>query len=152
MEQLARDFEQVMIPISDTAFLKKGFQFRFRNYAQLNGSWDHWHLDYVRLDRNRNLNDTNLLDYSFIYPAGSLLNTYKSVPLSHFLPNALANMDTVFQLSLTTNSAASDFKTYGYYFENYNFPDIIRDSSLALLGPIFSRVENQFTQAIKYTY
>ena len=150
--QLARDFEQVMIPISDTAFLKKGFQFRFRNYAQLNGSWDHWHLDYVRLDRYRNLNDTSLLDYSFMYPVSSLLYTYKSVPLSHFLPNALANMDTVFQLSLTTQSAVSDFKTYGYYFENYNFPNVIRDSSLALLGPIFSREENQFTQAIKYTY
>jgi len=150
--QLARDFEQVMVPIADTAFLKKGFQFRFRNYAQLNGSWDHWHLDYVRLDRNRNINDTNLLDYSFMYPAGSLLNTYKSVPLSHFLPNALANMDTVFQLTLTTQSAASDVKTYGYYFENYNFPEVIRDSTLSLLGPIFSREDNQFTQAIKYTY
>jgi len=150
--QLARDFKQVMIPIADTAFLKKGFQFRFRNYAQLNGSWDHWHLDYVRLDRNRNINDTNLLDYSFMYQAGSLLNTYKSVPLSHFLPNALANMDTVFRLSLTTQSAASDVKTYGYYFENYNFPEVIRDSTLSLLGPIFSREENQFTQAIKYTY
>jgi hypothetical protein len=87
-----------------------------------------------------------------MYPAGSLLYTYKSVPLSHFLPNALANMDTVFRLSLTTQSAASDFKTYGYYFENYNFPEVIRDSSLALLGPIFSREENQFAQAIKYTY
>lgn len=150
--QLYRDFEQVMLPIKDTAFLKKGFQFRFRNFAQLNGGWDHWHLDYVRLDRNRNLNDTTLLDYSFMYPAGSLLNTYKSVPLSHFLPNALANMDTTFQLYLSSQAPASDFKSYGYYFNNYNFPEIIRDSSLSLLGPIFPREENQFTQAIKYTF
>jgi hypothetical protein len=150
--QLYRDFKQVMVPIKDTAFLKKGFQFRFRNFAQLNGGWDHWHLDYVRLDRNRNINDTTHLDYSFMYPAGSLLNTYKSVPLSHFLPNALANMDTIFQLYLTSQALASDFKSYGYYFNNYNFPEIIRDSSLSLLGPIFPGEENQFTQSIKYTF
>ncbi|HPH82396.1 MAG TPA: T9SS type A sorting domain-containing protein [Flavobacteriales bacterium] len=151
--QTERDFEQVMIPIKDTAFLKNGFQFRFRNYAQLNGSWDHWHLDYVRLDRNRTKNDTTFLDYSYMNPPTSLLKTYESVPLKHFLPNADANMDTLFQISWTTQSPASDFKLYTYHFLNHDFdPDFDRDSLLAMQGPILFRQEYLFTKAVKYTY
>ena len=150
--QLPRDFKQVMIPVNDTAFLKNGFQFRFRNYAQLNGSWDHWHLDYVRLDKNRYRNDTNLLDYSFMYPPSSLLKTYQSVPLSHFLPNADANMDTTFRISWTSQAATSDFKLYTYYFENQEFPEVIRDSLRASRGPILPRQEYSFTESVKYTY
>jgi hypothetical protein len=151
--QTERDFKQVMIPIKDTAFLKEGFQFRFRNYAQLNGSWDHWHLDYVRLDRNRTKNDTTFLDYSYMNPPTSLLKTYESVPLKHFIPNADANMDTLFQISWTTQSPISDFKLYTYHFLNHDFdPDFDRDSLQATQGPILARQEYVFTKAVKYTY
>lgn len=150
--QLARDFKQVMVPVNDTAFLKKGFQFRFRNYAQLNGGYDHWHIDYVRLDRNRYQSDTNLLDFSFMYEPTSLLKTYKSEPLNHFLTDAIEHMDENYSISLTTQSAASDFKIYAYYFNNDDFAEIIRDSLLANKGAILSRQEFTFTEAVKYTY
>ncbi len=151
--QTYRNFKQVMVPIVDTAFLKTGFQFRFRNYAQLNGSWDHWHLDYIRLDRNRYRNDTTLVDFSFMNPPTSLLKTYESVPLSHFIPNADANMDTIYSISWTTQSAASDFKLYTYHFQNHDFDPVFdRDSLHANQGPILSRQEYIFSKAVKYTY
>jgi len=55
-------FKDVMIPVRDKRFLKSGFKFRFRNRASLSRSndypdmrsnADYWHVDYVRLDRNR---------------------------------------------------------------------------------------------------
>jgi hypothetical protein len=145
------DFKRAMIPITDTAFLKNGFQFRFRNYAQLNGSWDHWHLDYVRLDRLRNRNDTAYQDVAYMYRGGSLLKEYTSVPLSHFLINADDNMGLNYTLSLTNNATGSTNKLYKYYFEN----DLgeIRDSiSSAPQGPIVYRQEFTFSSVIKYTF
>ena len=57
-----QNFEQVIIHISDAKYLKKGFRFRFKNLASLSsasvpskvGNVDHWHIDYVYLNRNRN--------------------------------------------------------------------------------------------------
>jgi len=54
------DFKKVMLPITDTTYLKKGFQFRFYNYATIGGSYlpswsfnsDYWNIDFVNLDKN----------------------------------------------------------------------------------------------------
>ena len=150
--QTAKEFLQVMVPLRDTAFLKEGFQFRFRNYAQLNGSWDHWHLDYIRMNTNRNFIDTTYTDYSFMYQGTSLLKEYQSVPLWHFLPNAIENMDTTFHLSLTSVSPTSSFRIYRYNFNNQSFPEVIRDSLVNFKGPIQPRQEYLLTEAVKYTY
>lgn len=74
----------VMIPIKDIQFLKKGFQFRFRNYATISGNLDHWNLDYVYLNKNRTLADTIFEDVSFEYDLPSLLNTYYAMPWKHY--------------------------------------------------------------------
>ncbi|MEX1188551.1 MAG: T9SS type A sorting domain-containing protein [Bacteroidia bacterium] len=150
--QTQKEFLQVMIPIADTAFLKRGFQFRFRNYAQQNGSWDHWHLDYVKLDRNRFRNDTSTVDYSFMYPPRSILRTYQSVPLWHFLPQAIDNMDENYFLSLANLSVASSFQIYKYYYINESFSVAKRDSFTASKGPLQPRLEYNFFEAVKYTY
>jgi len=149
--QTYRPFKAVMIPIKDTAFLKDSFQFRFRNYAQLNGSWDHWHLDYVRLDRNRNKNDTTYNDVAFMYRPSSLLHTYQSVPLSHFLPSAEANMSVNYSISLTNNFPGSISKFYGYKFRNK--AGLVRDSlDIEPQGPIVFRQEFEFSDPVKYIY
>ena len=151
--QTFKEFQQVMIPVRDTAFLKRGFQFRFRNYAQENGSWDHWHLDYVRLDRNRNRIDTTYQDISFMYPPSSLLKTYQAVPLWHFTPNSIQNMDTTYNLSWTTVAPTSSFRFYKYYFNNDDFPVTKRDSiNFAPKGPVIPRQELKFFEAVKYAY
>ncbi|HRH68096.1 MAG TPA: T9SS type A sorting domain-containing protein [Flavobacteriales bacterium] len=77
-------FEQVLIPIREERFLKDGFQFRFANYATLSGSFDHWHLDYVRLAGQRTFDDTRLVDIAYMYPEASILQTYTSVPFARF--------------------------------------------------------------------
>lgn len=148
-----RQFLQVMVPVKDTAYLKKGFQFRFRNYAQQNGSWDHWHLDYILLDRGRFKNDTSRADLSFMYMPKSIIKDYESVPLWHFMPQSIANMDTLFNLSLSNPSNTSNFRTFKYLYLNDDFPEERRDSLLvAGLGPIQPRQEFVYTDAVKYAF
>ncbi len=148
-----RQFLQVMLPVKDTAYLKKGFQFRFRNFAQQNGSWDHWHVDYILLDRGRFRNDTTRADLSFMYMPKSIIKDYESVPLWHFMPQAIANMDTLFNLSLANPSNASNFRTFKYLYLNEDFPEERRDSLLvAGLGPIQPRQEFIYTDAVKYAF
>lgn len=150
--QTQKQFLQVMIPIRDTMYLKKGFQFRFRNYAQQNGSWDHWHLDYIRLNTNRFRTDTSTVDYSFMYTPSSILRDYQSVPLWHFLPNAIDNMAEEYSISMANISIASTFQVYKYYYYNYGFAFAIRDSFTASKGPLQPRQEYLFTEPVKYTF
>ncbi len=77
-------FKQVLLPIIDASLLKNGFRMRFSNRASLGGAVDHWHIDYVRLDRNRTAADTLLQDVTFVYPANTLLAPWTSVPFNKF--------------------------------------------------------------------
>jgi hypothetical protein len=72
------------IRLSDAKYFKKGFQFRFRNYGALSGALDHFHLDYVHLRTLSGYQDTLFKDFAFVYPVGSLLKEYTSVPWDHF--------------------------------------------------------------------
>jgi len=87
------EFAHAMIPISSERFLTSGFRFRFRNRASLSKSndypdkrsnVDYWHVDYVRLDRNRTASDTILRDVAFNTPLGPVLKNLSSIPWSHF--------------------------------------------------------------------
>jgi len=131
-----RPFRQVMIPVTDTAFLKKGFRFRFFNYASqaenndypdLRSNVDHWHIDYVYLNAGRNKNDTILRDVAFINPLPSILKDYESVPWSHlkqayftqrtpFIPAVIMNHDTITRnvtklLQITDNETGYTYST-----------------------------------------
>lgn len=90
------DFKQVMIQVSDQVYLKDGFRFRFHNKASLSTdidpskavNVDHWNIDYVYLNRGRNINDTVYHDIAFVYPMKSLLKNYESMPWRHFITNS----------------------------------------------------------------
>lgn len=86
-------FKQVMIPVTDDRFLKDDFRFRFRNRASLSrnnempdkrSNVDYWHVDYVRLDRNRTAADTVLRDVAFNRALSPMFKQLSAVPWSHF--------------------------------------------------------------------
>jgi hypothetical protein len=86
-------FKTVMIPVVDPRFLNDGFRFRFRNYASLpannetpdkRSNVDYWHVDYIRLGRNRFAADTVLRDVAFNRPLTSIFKELTAVPWSHF--------------------------------------------------------------------
>ncbi len=85
-------FKQVMIALSQEN-LYKGFQFRFINIVSLDpdksnlgrkGNVDQWHIDYIRMDKDRNENDTAMVDVAMIAPIKSLIKGYQSIPWEQF--------------------------------------------------------------------
>ena len=83
-------FTKVHIYITDTAYFHDGFRFRFRNKATPVGSVDHWHIDYVKLDKNLYKTDTIIDDAAFYYMSTPLLKNYSSMPYKHFVPSEMA--------------------------------------------------------------
>ncbi|MCE2497062.1 MAG: hypothetical protein J4F31_10880 [Flavobacteriales bacterium] len=80
-------FRSVYISITDTTWLTRGFQFRFKNYATLSGNLDHWHVDYIILDEGRSRNDSAIDDICISERPESILEDFYAVPWTHF--NAL---------------------------------------------------------------
>lgn len=94
-------FKVAMIAIKDTNYLKSGFQFRFKNYANLSGNLSHWNVDYVRLDANRNFADTLINDRAFVVAEPSILRRYMEMPYTQVVQaeinpkweNKIVNLD-----------------------------------------------------------
>jgi hypothetical protein len=81
-------FEQVLVKVPALAppfnYFHGNFQFRFRNKASLYGNLDHWHIDYVRFDKNRSSVDTLIQDISFVYPFPTVLKNFTLLPADQF--------------------------------------------------------------------
>jgi len=80
-------FIQVLVKIGQTnksTFFHDSFQFRFRNYGNRTGALDHWHLDYVFLDKGRNAKDTLLEDVSIYQQPKGLFKNYYAMPWRHY--------------------------------------------------------------------
>ncbi len=87
------DFKKTHIKIQDPKYFQDGFQFRFKNYGGLSGSLDHFHIDYVHLRASSGAQDTLFKDFAFVYPIGSFLKDYTSVPWEHYKNNFAGKMN-----------------------------------------------------------
>jgi hypothetical protein len=110
--ETAREFRQVMIPVKETRWLKKGFQFRFTNYASLAGivsepsragSADQWNIDCVRLGSGRKVSDTVLHDAALTKPLRSLLKEYEAMPWRQFRQAYLSVMSSTAGIAYRNN-------------------------------------------------
>lgn len=119
-------FKQVLIPITDEYLLKKGFQFRFRNFGSVGEliepsrvtNLDVWNLDYVYLDSARSFADTIPEDVAFIQGFSALLKGYENVPWTHFLTDPEG---------LTGDTLLYVYKNNGVDTQNINRQVYIRD-------------------------
>lgn len=102
--------------ISDPQFLFDGFQFRFRNYADKRGNNDHWHLDYVKLDKNRVAGDA-LNDVAFTQGGLSLLKRYEAMPLDHFKGFQASELRDTLVIRMRNNFTVN--KNVNYRYEAY---------------------------------
>jgi hypothetical protein len=130
-------FKPVIIKIDNSNFLKKGFQFRFINYASLSpnlsdpsivGNCDIWNIDYILLDKNRNAGDTIFADVAFTLPLRSFLKSHEAMPWKQFrqvylqemgssIPVHYRNNDTI------TRNVTRNFEIWDVYknSESYSF-------------------------------
>ncbi len=109
---VVHNFKPVIIKIEDPDYLKKGFRFRFINYASLSstlsdpamaGNADQWNIDYIYLDRNRDPADTIAEDVTFTSPIRSVLNTYESMPWNQFRQIFLSEMGSSVKINYRNN-------------------------------------------------
>ncbi len=77
-------FRLAMVKVGEPRWWHDGFRFRFRNKASRNGNNDHWHLDYVLLDEDRDRGDTLFRDVAFAGPPPGMLRRYRSLPWRQF--------------------------------------------------------------------
>lgn len=110
-------FTQVMIPLNEANFFHGEFQFRFVNKASVNNADDHWHIDYIRLDANRNINDTLIQDVAFVDPPSFLLGDYTYMPYHQFIANAGVERAAQHEVSIKNNNTGSVTVNYGYNAE-----------------------------------
>ena len=86
------DFKVVMIPIKSTKYLQSGFQFRIGNYASLQSGGsvpnlksnvDHWNIDLIYLNKNRNYLDTLINDVAINSRVDNIMDSYTALPIHH---------------------------------------------------------------------
>ena len=112
-------FDKVIKIIDEQKFMHNAFQFRFRNYATISGNFDHWHIDYIKLDEFLNISDTiELNDVSFVYNIPSFLKRYEQMPWTHFKNNMVTELKDSLNVILRNNHSNLS-RTFKYdLFEN----------------------------------
>ncbi len=99
-------FQQVIYQVKPE-FLHNNFQFKFEDYGRLSGPYDAWHIDYVYLNKGRQVNDKVFFDRAISFPPTSLLKGYWAVPFKQFFAKpeeylskssvSIYNLDKIFQ-------------------------------------------------------
>jgi hypothetical protein len=125
-----KKFKPVIINITDSRFLKTGFQFRFTNYASLSpnqndlsmvGNCDHWNLDYVLLDKGRNAGDTIFSDVAFTLPVRSVLKNHEAMPWKQYMEIQLQEMGSSVPVHYRNNDTITRNVTRNFeIFDVYN--------------------------------
>ena len=116
------DFKKFVYVFTDSSYLTDKFQFRFRNLASVTGNFDHWNIDYVKLDEYQSSADTsNLNDVSFFRETPKILKRYREMPWVHFVNDVSQEMNDSLDVILRNNTLDIQSIDYRYdVFKNTN--------------------------------
>jgi len=119
--QTMTEFEKVVEVIDSAVYLTNNFQFRFRNYATISGNFDHWNVDYIKLDELTSTSDFDELnDVSFVYNSPSFLKRYTQMPWTHFKNNEANELKDSIDILIRNNDASINVDYQFNVFENNN--------------------------------
>ena len=123
------EFKKFVYVFTDAKYLNSAFKFRFRNLASVTGNFDHWNIDYVKLDQYNNLSDTSFLnDVAFVRNTPQILKRYRQMPWIHFVNDVNQEMNDSLEIILRNNTDIIQSIDYRYdvYNENgslvYHYP------------------------------
>jgi hypothetical protein len=108
-------FYDTIIQISSDQFFHNTFQFRFRSFGRLSGPFDTWHVDYVYVNKNRNINDLSFPDRALSTQLGPLFGKYRSIPRNHFFSNEQLSAPTFEIQNMKNVEASINFRTEGFF-------------------------------------
>ena len=115
-------FKQVMIPILDQKFFKDCFYIRFYNYASIVNSSlptnrsneDNWNIDFVYLNINRSIDDTDYPMLTFSGQRPSFFNRYQSIPYRQYRVNPSAAISESLSLDIANLDGVEHEINYFY--------------------------------------
>ncbi len=123
-------FRQAMIPILDSFYFHNSLQIRFVNVAALNWADAVWNVDYVRLDRNRTINDTGVNDIAFTSSPTFLLNDYTSMPYNQFKANPTSEIVPQISDSIRNNTTFNEPISYGMTVRDLSSGSLLASGTL----------------------
>jgi len=134
-----KKFKTVTVQVNQPRFLKKGFQFRFINYASLSanltepsmsGNCDIWNIDYLLLDKNRDAGDTIFADVALTLPVRSLLKKHEAMPWKQFKVVSLQEMGSSIPIHYRNNDEITRNIT-----RNFEIWDVYKNSQAHFFSP-----------------
>jgi hypothetical protein len=135
LEEFSNDtfpyFKRVAIPITDEAYFRDDFRFRFKNHVSFplpgnptlqnnTGMRALWNIDYVYLNHSRNMQQTNYFDIAFTSPPQSILKHYTSMPWSHYIIDPQKHLRSNFSMSITNLDQVTYPYSYRYFIQDEN--------------------------------
>ncbi len=120
-------FEQVIIPITDTAtYFKKKFRFRFYNRVSLASSaepsWqsncDQWNIDNIYLNSGRNSRDSIYPEIRFIQRPPSMLINYESMPYPQYCDDPTNEIKDTLNILISNRTVNDRNCGYSYNVKN----------------------------------
>ncbi len=140
-------FTQEIIQINPP-YIHQNFRFRFQSYGRPSGPFDTWHIDYVYLNSNRNLDDLSHFDRALSGQPSSPVSPYYSIPAEvlfqnptlfngqQFLATNLDSQPNPLQLftsvrNLTTGEMYGEFPSDESAYAPFEFRTVTSD---ALIG------------------
>ncbi len=140
------DFKSANIRISQAAYFTQGFRFRFKNYGGLSGMLDEFHLDYVKLRTGSGYQDTVFKDFAFVYPVGSLIETYTQVPWDHWV-NDPTHMNSQKKITVRNGSNNPENENDGELTISYMGTP---EGSFTLLGQVLTNGDPNYNPLTIY--
>jgi len=153
-------FRPVIIQVKETRYLRKGFQFRFTNYASLSpnlsdpsmvGNCDIWNIDYLLLGKNRNAADTIFADVALRLPLRSLLKNHEAMPWKQFRQTYLQEMASSILIHYRNNDTIVRNAT-----RNFEIWDVYKNSEAHSFSPGATNIDPltnvDYKANLVYTY
>ena len=131
-------FYDTIVQVQGAQFFTDKFRFRFRNYGNLSGPYDTWNLDYIYLNKNRNLADLTFLDRAIGSQLSPIFGEYRSVPVKHFRENPIYTVPEVDVQNLRGGPAGAP-TDYNMIQEFRNYTDGVLTLVTKPFGPIPSK-------------
>lgn len=82
-----KPFEEIFVSLNKQEFFIPDFQFRWVNYTKATGNLNHWHIDYIRMDKNRFKGFNDIEDVGIVTAGTGLCFDYSNIPYSHYRLN-----------------------------------------------------------------
>lgn len=137
-------FINVLLHITNPFYFVSDFQFRFRNKATITGNNDHWHLDYVYLNKNRSIEETSVNDIAILSPATNFLKNYTAMPWNQFAANYQAEIEDSISVTFRNNYAFPQPMDFTYRaYEGFTNDPLHNDILLSLNFP----ANSEFTRS-----